>query len=176
MSQSVPTYSHIMKLSWLVKAAIQVFCATALMMPEEAAQQTRVFMSTASSSVWSTDAQAVQGSLALLANTLVKYQAVAIYASPSDVAYMRSQLNSSVEIIEFQVRRVCLFFQAWWRNRDCTATYFHKLYQPIDLSFTINHSGFRSLLQISCQYKKRLEAILPMNFSNAIFCSLQPGG
>lgn len=75
------------------------------MMPEEAAQQTRVFMSTASSSVWGTDAQAVQGSLALLANTLVKYQAVAIYTSPSDVAYMQSQLNSSVEIIEFQVRK-----------------------------------------------------------------------
>lgn len=93
-----------MKLSWLVQAAIQFFCGTnALMMPEEAAQQTRVFMSTASSSVWGTDAQAVQGSLALLANTLVKYQAVAIYASPGDVAYMRSQLNSSVEIIEFQV-------------------------------------------------------------------------
>ena len=72
------------------------------MMPEEAAEQTRVFMSTASSAVWFEDAQAVQGNLALLANTLVKYQPVAIYVSPSDVAYMQSQLASNVTIVEFQ--------------------------------------------------------------------------
>ena len=44
-------------------------------------------------------------SLALLANTLVKYQPVAIYTSPSDVSYMRSKLNSTVEVVEFTASR-----------------------------------------------------------------------
>lgn len=44
-------------------------------------------------------------SLALLANTLVKYQPVAIYTSPSDVSYMRSKLNDTVQVIEFTASR-----------------------------------------------------------------------
>lgn len=87
----------------LAFCAILHVCGIAgLMMPEEAAQQTRVFMSAASSTIWGDDTAAVQGALALLANTLVKYQPVAIYVSPRDVVYMTSQLNSSVEMVEFQ--------------------------------------------------------------------------
>ena len=81
---------------------LSLFIVDGLMMPEEAAQQIRVFMSTATSTVWANDAPDVQGSLALLANTLVKYQPVVIYVSPNDVAYMQSLLNSSVTIVEFQ--------------------------------------------------------------------------
>ena len=83
---------------------LSLFIVDGLMMPEEAAQQTRVFMSTATSTVWANDAPDVQGSLALLANTLVKYQPVVIYVSPNDVAYMQSLLNSTVTIVEFQAR------------------------------------------------------------------------
>ena len=83
---------------------LSLFIVDGLMMPEEAAQQTRVFMSTATSTVWANDAPDVQGSLALLANTLVNYQPVVIYVSPNDVVYMRSLLKSSVKMVVFKAR------------------------------------------------------------------------
>ncbi|CAJ1340067.1 unnamed protein product [Effrenium voratum] len=102
----------------LAFCAILHVCGIAgLMMPEEAAQQTRVFMSAASSTIWGDDTAAVQGALALLANTLVKYQPVAIYVSPRDVVYMTSQLNSSVEMVEFQVDDL------WMRDTSCIFSY-----------------------------------------------------
>ncbi|CAL1133108.1 unnamed protein product [Cladocopium goreaui] len=96
---------------------LSLFIVDGLMMPEEAAQQTRVFMSTATSTVWANDAPDVQGSLALLANTLVKYQPVVIYVSPNDVAYMQSLLNSTVTIVEFQVDDL------WMRDTSCIFSY-----------------------------------------------------
>ena len=81
----------------LLQTDILTIFANALFMPEEAADQTRVFMSTATSDVWGDETSSVQGSLALLANTLVKYQPVVIYVSPNDVGQMRSQLSNSVQ-------------------------------------------------------------------------------
>ena len=101
----------------------------ALFMPEEAARQTRVFMSTATSYIWGSHAQSVQSSLALLANTLVKYQPVVIYVSPGDVTFMRSELSSEVQIVEFQVDDLwmrdtsCIFAYSCKNYTDCVSTY-----------------------------------------------------
>ncbi|CAE7648943.1 aguA [Symbiodinium sp. CCMP2456] len=99
-------------------------------MPEEAAQQTRVYMSTATSNIWGTNAQAVQGALALLANTMARFQEVVIYVSPGDVAFMRTQLDSAVQIVEFQVDDLwmrdtsCIFAYSNCNNyTDCVGTY-----------------------------------------------------
>ncbi|CAE7648929.1 aguA [Symbiodinium sp. CCMP2456] len=89
----------------------------ALFMPEEAAQQTRVYMSTATSNIWGNDAASAQRSLALLANTMAKYQAVVIYVSPGNVAFMESQLDSGVQIVEFQVDDL------WMRDTSCIFAY-----------------------------------------------------
>ena len=89
----------------------------ALFMPEEAAQQTRVYMSTATSNIWGSDAASAQRSLALLANTMAKYQPVVIYVSPGDVAFMRTQLDTAVQIVEFQVDDL------WMRDTSCIFAY-----------------------------------------------------
>mmetsp|Transcript_33820 Transcript_33820/g.69736 ORF Transcript_33820/g.69736 Transcript_33820/m.69736 type:complete len:417 (+) Transcript_33820:41-1291(+) len=89
----------------------------ALFMPEEAAQQTRVYMSTATSNIWGSSTQAVQGALALLANTMARFQEVVIYVSPGDVAFMRTQLDSTVLIVEFQVDDL------WMRDTSCIFAY-----------------------------------------------------
>ncbi|CAE7319330.1 aguA [Symbiodinium necroappetens] len=102
----------------------------ALFMPEEAAQQTRVYMSTATSNIWGTNTEAVQGALALLANTMARFQEVVIYVSPGDVAFMRTQLDTAVQIVEFQVDDLwmrdtsCIFVYSSCNNyTDCVGTY-----------------------------------------------------
>ena len=136
--------------------------ANALFMPEEAAQQTRVYMSTATSNVWGTHTQSVQGSLALLANTLVKYQPVVIYVSPGDKSFMQSQLNSSVQVVDFQVDDLwmrdtsCIFAYNCSNYTECVATYGQpvdhawpsaplSLYPPWELLFKFFHKPKRIL-------------------------------
>lgn len=128
----------------LLQTDILTIFANALFMPEEAADQTRVFMSTATSDVWGDETSSVQGSLALLANTLVKYQPVVIYVSPNDVGQMRSQLSNSVQIVEFQVDDL------WMRDTSCIFAYNCSNYSHCISNYgqPVNH-GWPSA-QLSC--------------------------